>query len=204
MIHRASVHLKIGFFGKFILITSQLCFIVAITCRMTCNRIIGISDNRTVLIFNDFLITFFSKLISFSTVTTLQKFLAVSQFETNILHPYFITHKYTIITFNLALKWHVVSLPKLGCWLHMFMFMFIRLLFSNSVPLVSVAWILIIIADDVRWYGGWGGNVRDDASIFWACFLSGATCRSVMYSSSSLLQCSLLMLRGIPDDDNDP
>ena len=103
MIHRASVHLKIGFFGKFILITSQLCFIVAITCRMTCNRIIGISDNRTVLIFNDFLITFFSKLISFSTVTTLQKFLAVSQFETNILHPYFITHKYnTIITFNLA------------------------------------------------------------------------------------------------------
>ena len=149
----------------------------------------------------------FFKLISFSTVTTLQNNLAVSQFETNILHPYFITHKYAIITFNLALKWHVVSLQKFWCWLHMFMSLFIRLLFGNSVPLVSVAWILIIIiADDVRWYGGGGGNVRGttDASIFWACFLSGATCRSVMYSSSSLLQCSLLMLRGIPDDDNDP
>ena len=202
MIHRASVHLKIGFFGKFILITSQLCFIVAITCRMTCNRII--SQIIAEFNFQWFFDNIFFKLISFSTVTTLQNNLAVSQFETNILHPYFITHKYAIITFNLALKWHVVSLPKLGCWLHMFMFLFIRLLFSNSVPLVSVAWILIIIADDVRWYGGGGGNVRNDASIFWACFLSSATCRSVMYSSSSLLQCSLLMLRGIPDDDNDP
>ena len=204
MIHRASVHLKIGFFGKFILITSQLCFIVAITCRMTCNRIISqiIAQFNFQWFFDKiFLKTNFIFNISYYTSKFFGCFSIWNKYSTSIFYH---TQLYTIITFNLALKWHVVSLPKLGCWLHMFMFMFIRLLFSNSVPLVSVAWILIIIADDVRWYGGWGGNVRDDASIFWACFLSGATCRSVMYSSSSLLQCSLLMLRGIPDDDNDP